>query len=159
MRLLSTMNNFHATKRYNSNERERTVPALSIDDGVNFVQEGEDEPEKAQEGAAFIQRGEAATPRAPPKKKPSVVGTPSRRRREIGGGTRGQGQGTNEAGQTSRPPSCQAIHMPSLRRTPRPLGECPNVTDEILGQMHVQSVAREEEIRREEDGSEGYVKG
>ena len=29
----------------------------------------------------------------------------------------------------------------------------------MLGQLHVQAVARKEEMRREEDGIEGYVEG
>ena len=45
--LLSTMNNFRVPNRHNGKERERPTPP-SIDDGVNFVQEGEDEPEEAQ---------------------------------------------------------------------------------------------------------------
>ena len=111
MRLLSTMNNFHATKRYNSNERERTVPALSIDDGVNFVQEGEDEPEEAQEGAAFIQRGEAARPRAPPKRNQALSG-----RRQGGGAKLAEAPGDKAkertrrdkqvAPQTAKPSTC-----------------------------------------------------
>ena len=46
VRLLGTMNNFHVTKRQNSNDRERFAQPPSIDSGVNFVQEGEDKPDE-----------------------------------------------------------------------------------------------------------------
>ena len=140
-RLLSQMNNFRADRVGKSRDDKRRNEPTPDDDGVNFAQEGQDSPEepaaeeKNQQGASFIQRGYTLQEK---KSYADVAGTkpsgPSIRWKKEP--QKHEDKAKNKAKEikaagalVAKPKTC--MHCGGAH----PLENCPDLTDEQLGQI------------------------
>ena len=146
-------NNNNDNDNINNNNNNNNAPPPSIDDEVNFAHEGEEERKETQEGATFIQNG-AATQRPLAQQQKKQMEWTSRkggRTQKVAAEapkdkTKEQAKRDKQvAPEAAKAPSC--LHFGGVHT----LVECPNLTDKQLGQIHVQLVAHEEEMRHKEN--------